>query len=300
MKIIFTSNKTYRGSIDGSWWYFYLPLKQLGHDVHFYDTVLGEEKSYTDLVESFKPDLIFSIMTGDSSIAPKEPWQEILRETNTGRTKTFNWFCDDTWRYDGFSKKACRFFNVCSTPERSMVQNYKNDGYDNIIVANWHANSELFNNQDYQNRKTDISFIGHLTKTRRAFFNQTSLPITFLSGITQKELFQAHGSTRIGVNLSTNDNDRQKKTQMKQRMFEVPAGGGVLLTQHHDGIEEYYEIDKEIITFKCADEFNKKAKFLINNSSFSNAVATNGHKRFLKNHDSVIRLMGTLDKIKNL
>lgn len=300
MKILFTSNKTYRGSMDGGWWYFYLPLRDMGHEVYFYDTVLGSDKSYAEVIEEFKPDLIFCIMTGDAGIAPMEPWDDILNETKTGRTKTFNWFCDDTWRYDNFSKNACRYFNVCSTPEKSRVEDYKKDGYNNIIVANWHANSKFYETKAYGEKTTDISFIGNLTMSRKSFFNRIDIPITFLSGITQEELFDAHTTTKIGINLSHNDNDIQGKTQMKQRIFEVPAGGGMLLTQHHEGIEDYFEIDKEIVTFKNSDEFCQKAKFLITNPKVSRSIAENGYKRFTKEHDSAIRLRQTLQDIGKL
>jgi spore maturation protein CgeB len=300
MKILFTSNKTYRGSLDGGWWYFYLPLRDMGHDVYFYDTVSGDDKTYSEIIETFKPDLIFCIMTGDAGIAPLEPWQDILNETKTGRTKTFNWFCDDTWRYDNFSKNACHYFNACSTPEKSRVADYKKDGYNNIIVANWHANSKFYEAKAYEDKKTDISFIGYLTTKRKSFFNRVDFPITFLSGITQEELFDAHTTTKIGINLSHNDNDTQGKTQMKQRMFEVPAGGGMLLTQYHEGIEDYYKIDSEIVTFKDADEFCKKAKFLMDNPNVSKNIAERGYRRFIREHDSSVRLNQVLQEIGKL
>ena len=300
MKILFTANKTYRGSIDGGWWYFYLPLIDMGHEVYFYDTVAGDNNTYSEVIETFKPDLIFCIMTGDAGIAPMEPWQDILNETKTGRTKTFNWFCDDTWRYNNFSKNACHYFNACSTPEKSRVADYKKDGYDNIIVANWHANSKFYEAKAYESKTTDISFIGYLTASRKSFFNRVDLPITFLSGITQEELFDAHTTTKIGINLSHNDNDTQGKTQMKQRMFEVPAGGGMLLTQYHEGIEDYYKIDSEIVTFRDSKKKKKKAKFLMDNPNVSRNIAERGYKRFIREHDSSVRLSQTLKDIGKL
>ena len=300
MKILLTSNKTYRGFLDGSWWYFYLPLRDMGHEVYFYDTVLGDDKTYVETIETFKPDLIFCIMTGDAGIAPAEPWREVLNETKTGRTKTFNWFCDDTWRYNTFSKNVCHYFNVCSTPERSRIDDYKRDGYNNVITANWHANSKFYKVKAHEDKNIDISFIGNLTTSRKSFFNRVDIPITFLSGISQNELFDAHTTTKIGINLSVNDNDTEGKTQMKQRMFEVPAGGGMLLTQYHEGVEDYFEIDKEIITFRSSDEFSQKAKFLTMNPKISRAIAENGYKRFIKEHDSAIRLQQTLQEIGKL
>jgi len=106
--ILLIVNKTYRKQIDGGWWYLYLPLKEMGYQVYFYDTVDPKEKNLEKVIESFKPDLIFCCMTGDKAIAPHEPWDQIQKETDSGRITTFNWFCDDTWRFENFSKTACR------------------------------------------------------------------------------------------------------------------------------------------------------------------------------------------------
>jgi spore maturation protein CgeB len=300
MKIILTANKTYRGVVDTTWWYFYLPLKELGHEVHFYDTVNGESSSFSKLLESFKPDLIFCIMTGDRSIAPYEPWSEIVKESISGRTKTFNWFCDDTWRFDSFSKNVCHYFNVCSTPEFSYLEKYKNNGYNNIIEANWHCNSNFYSPNFFKNRKNTISFIGGVTPNRKAFFNSIKEKISIFSKISQEEMYSYHCDTKIGINLSTNDNDPNKKTQMKQRIFEVTAGGGMLMTEYHRGIENYYKIDKEIITFSSIDEFNKKIKFLLKNPKIIESIAFNGHNRFLSQHESKLRLSETLKRISEV
>jgi len=103
---------------------------------------------------------------------------------------------------------------------------------------------------------------------------------------------------KIGVNLSTNENDKQKKTQMKLRLFEVPASGGLLLTEYHEGIEEFYKIDKEIVTFSSVGEFCSKSKFLLNNDSISRQIADNGYKRFISEHESKKRLSSILTKIE--
>ena len=129
------------------------------------------------------------------------------------------------------------------------------------------------------------------------FFDKTGVPVTFLSGITQQQLFEEHCNTKIGINLSKNDNDPSKSTQMKQRIFEIPAGGGLLMTEYHKGIEEYYKINNEIITFSTIDEFTQKAKYLLKNPAICEKISHNGYKRFLKEHESKIRLSKTLDKI---
>jgi spore maturation protein CgeB len=300
MKILLTANKTYRGFIDTTWWYFFMPLKEMGHDVYFYDTVLGEDKNYSEIVESFKPDLIFCIMTGDKAIAPKEPWLEIQKETVSGRIKTFNWFCDDTWRFDNFSKTACKYFTVCSTPENDAILKYQNIGYPNILESNWHANSLFYNPLGFDKRDIPVSFVGGLTPIRKRFFECITYEVEKFSKISQNEMYNIHCNSKIGLNLSINDNDPQRKTQMKQRVFEITAAGATLFTQYHKGIERYFEIDKEILTFETADEFNKKLSFLLHRPKLVKNIGQKGHKRFLLEHESKKRLHKLLERIKQI
>ena len=300
MKILLTSNKTYRNQLDGMYWYVYLPLVDMGHDVYFYDTVNPEEKNYSKVVEKFKPDLIFCCFTGDRAISPYEPWEEISKETESGRTKTFNWYCDDTWRFDTFSKKTCHYFTVCSTPERSSIVKYKENGYDNIIEANWHSNAKLYKNVSFEKKTIPISFAGAITHSRKIFFNVCDTTIQTTSGVPHSEMLQVHSNSKIGLNLSKNDNDPKNKTQMKQRLFEVVAGNTLLLTEHHDGLERYFKIDKEIVTFKSIMEFKAKSKFLLSNDSVTKSIAQRGYERFIKEHESSVRLKNTLQEIMSI
>jgi spore maturation protein CgeB len=300
MKILLTLNKTYRGMPDSGYWYVYSPLKELGHEVYWYDTVEPEEKDYNKILEEFKPDLVWCCFTNNGGIAPYEPWESVEKETRLGRTKTFNWFCDDTWRFDNFSSYTCRYFNICSTPEPAYIEKYKEAGYDNIVLGNWHANSKFYSVKQFSEKNIDISFIGAPNPERKAFFDQIDTPIQKIFGVDQKGLFEAHANTKIGLNLSVNANDPEKKTQMKQRLFEVTAGNGLLLTQHHDGIEKFFEIDKEIITFKTPLECSEKVKALLQRPKTAERIATAGHKRFLKEHDSKVRLANVLEQIRKI
>jgi len=303
VKILLTANKTYRGKLDNNYSNVYLPLKRLGHEVYFYDTTSPNDKSFRNVIEDEKPDLIFCCMTGDQSITPFEPWEDVLEETNKGNIKTFNWFCDDTWRFESFSSKACRYFNICSTPEPSYLQRYKDVGYDNIILGNWHVNYDLYKPYLTSMKDLDLLFVGYPTDSRKYFFDlakRNEIKINNLYGLSQEQMIEHWCRSRIGLNLSTNDNDPTDATQMKLRMFEVPAAGSLLFTQHHSGIEEFYEIDSEIITFKTFEEFSKKAKFLLKNRRIVQKISNNGHKRFIKEHQSTARLTSVLDKIKAL
>ena len=271
----------------------------MGHEVYFYDTVEPLEKDFNAVVEKFKPELIFCCLTNNRIIAPYEPWDNLLKETEAGRTTTFNWFCDDTWRYDDFSKFACRYFSVVSTPEPQYISRYKTDGYSNVILGGWHTNVDLFPALKYENKDIEMSFMGALTDIRKEFFEKHSeFPVQLFSGVSQEEMLDIFAKTKIGINLSINENDSARKTQMKQRMFEVPAGKGLLFTEHHQGLEYFFEPNKETITFKDDVEFKEKLKFLLNNPTTVEKIAMAGHKRFLAEHESKTRLSKVINQIK--
>lgn len=300
MKILLVTNKTYRGHLDGGYYNLFLPLQQLGHEVYFYDTVNPDEKDFTKVLYSFGPDLIFCCMTGDRGIAPHEPWLEILEETQSGRTKTFNWFCDDTWRFDNFSSKVCRYFTHCSTPEPSYINKYKSIGYDNITVGNWHVNDKILSYSELKD--IDISFIGFLTDSRKSFFETVKKEITQIEnfhGLDNNEMHLTFSRSRMGINLASNDNDISGRTQMKLRMFEIPAFNSMMITQYHEDLKEFYEFDKEIITFKTIPEFIEKTKFLLKRPKLVETIARNGNERFLRDHTSEVRLTNILNWINN-
>lgn len=301
MKILFVSNKTYRGKIDSSYYNFYMPFISLGHEVELFDTSTNTGKPFSIVVESFKPDLIFCCLTGDRNIAPNEPWKELLQETDSGRIKTFNWFCDDTWRFETFSSKACRTFLACSTPEPSYIEKYQSIGYNNIAVGNWHVNHRMLLEQ--QDKTNDITFVGFQTRDRKKFFQEAiekGVDVNLVYGVSNEEMNKSISSSKIGINLSRNDNDPKRKTQMKLRMFEIPANNSLLITEYHNGLEQFYEIDKEIITFKSVNEFVSKSKFLLERPKLIKSITSNGYKRFLNEHTSEKRLDKILKWIESI
>jgi len=300
MNILVAVNKTLfrngKHELDTGVPYLYEPLVELGHEVYFYDTVSPTEPDFDEVVRRFNPDLVFCCFTGNPQITPFEPWGSILRLTRLGKVKTFNWFCDDTWRFENFSSKVCWHFDYCSTPEPAYVDKYKEIGYNNILLGNWYVNSKYY---PLTEKDIDLSFVGGMNQERESFFSNLGIPVTLSDGLTIEQLFDFYCRSRIGINLSVNANDPQRKTQMKQRIFELAAANCVVLTEYHKGIEDFFEIDKEIITFSGKKDFTEKVKYLQANPAIAKEVAFNGYTRFMKDHDSKVRLSRILGELFN-
>ena len=287
---------------DYAFWNFYFPLLSLGHDVTFFDTSQFGDEELNQLIELKKPELLFCITTGDTRYCPKEPWQTIIDETKKGRLKTFNWFCDDTWRFDSFSREVCNYFHICSTPEKKFIEKYKDIGYDNILYATWHANADFYSNLNVK-KENLLSFVGAIRGDRGTFIEaiEELMSVHHPKNASFEDLVHTYANSYIGINFSKNSNNN--KTQMKARMFEIPASGTLLFTEYHDNIEECFDINKEIVTFQTVEEMIDKLIFLWGHPSGTNfieKIALAGHNRFMKEHNSKIRLGKLLQQIGDL
>jgi spore maturation protein CgeB len=274
-----------------------MPLISLGHQVLFFDTSFRGNKELKKEIEDIKPELLFCIMTGDAGYCPDEPWETIIEETRTGRTKTFNFYCDDTWRFDNFSSKTCNLFNYCSTPEKKYVEEYKKIGYSNILHSTWHANSDFYSNLRKQQQHL-LCFVGQRHSPERQeyidYVQLNGIQIYSPENTSFEDMIFSYSNSLIGLNFSKN----KGKTQIKGRVFEVTATNSLLVTEYHDEIQEYYKENEEIIIFKNKVELLEKIKFLLQKPKLIEHISNNGYKRFLKEHESKIRLNKLLSEIK--
>ncbi len=73
------------------------------------------------------------------------------------------------------------------------------------------------------------------------------------------------------------------RTHLKCRHFEIPAAGGLMLAQYTPELEELFEIGKEILTFKTADEAASKFHWILKNPVEAEKIRRQGHER-ARNH----------------
>jgi spore maturation protein CgeB len=77
------------------------------------------------------------------------------------------------------------------------------------------------------------------------------------------------------------------------RLFEVTGVGSCLITDWKKNLNDLFEIDKEVVAFKSAEECVEKVKWLLNNPKEREAIAKAGQQRVLKDHtlESRVRLL---------
>ena len=74
------------------------------------------------------------------------------------------------------------------------------------------------------------------------------------------------------------------------RLFETTGSGAFLLTEHHDNLSQYFEIGREIETFRSEGELLEKVHHYLANPEERRAIARQGQNRCLRDHSMARRI----------
>jgi spore maturation protein CgeB len=128
-------------------------------------------------------------------------------------------------------------------------------------------------------------------------FSQSKINLNFTksSGVLWKELallfLHRDYDRSIKINTPRRFLDSLKSfpetmwnNQIKGRNFEIPGCGSFLLTEEADGLEDYYQIGKEIVCFKDIKDCIEKIKYYLTHEEEREAIAKAGYTRTLHDH----------------
>ena len=108
------------------------------------------------------------------------------------------------------------------------------------------------------------------------------------------ELPGIYNRCRIHLNAT----NRQMGKAVNQRVFDVPACGGFLLTDEQESLEELFEIGREVVTFRHPEEIPELARFYLGHPAERDAVARRGRQRVLAEHTYRHRLADLVQRMK--
>jgi spore maturation protein CgeB len=191
---------------------FYHSLLHMGHDIVYFDVTLMQEhgrdwmnRRMLEMVKSEKPDLMFTVLFTD------ELDPAVVREISENTdTVTLNWFCDDHWRFDDYSRYWAPCFNWVITTAKSALPKYEQLGYRNVIKSQWACNHFLYRKCDLP-LVCDVSFVGQPHGNRRAIvqaLRDAGIDVRvwgtgWESGrLSQEDMVGMFNQSRINLNLS--------------------------------------------------------------------------------------------------
>lgn len=87
-----------------------------------------------------------------------------------------------------------------------------------------------------------------------------------------------------GCTVNFNATNRQMGSAVNQRIFDVPACGGFLLTDHQESLEELFAAGDEVVTYRDKAEIPGLLRFYIGNPAAREKVARRARERVLRQH----------------
>ncbi|HOJ64146.1 MAG TPA: glycosyltransferase [Spirochaetota bacterium] len=112
-------------------------------------------------------------------------------------------------------------------------------------------------------------------------------------GLFGLEMFEKIAESKIVLNIHA---DTSPLYASNMRLFEVTGMGSLLLTDWKKNISDFFEEDKEVITYKNYNEAIDKIKWLITNPDKLEEIARNGKNKTLTIHNFNNRIR-ELDRI---
>jgi len=290
-------------------WSVYRPLVELGHDVLIYDYRINffhdiKENAFVNfllLIDKFNPDLIL-ILKGELF--------NVRMLTAINNYKVALWHFDFDYHAKFQIEKQVPhidyLFTICRPWHEIYISkrrsNWLPQGNDPIMFFPVEPNQEELD---------DIAFIGTLKPKKECFvrkFIDAGMKVSVYGENWQystlkniwkgpaycKRFSQAVANSKIII--STIDGSGLKfDSTTSQRIFRVCGCKGVYLTDHVDGINDFYKEDEEIFTYKTHDEAVEKAKELLKNPVKREAAALKSYERTLEEHLYIHRVRRLLE-----
>lgn len=289
---------------------FYLSLKKMGHEVELFDymgemKVLGKEgmnQKLVDLVKKSIPAMtMFSLYT--------DQFESKVIDELRKFTKTLCFFHDDTWRLE-YSRYWAKYFDFFTTPDINGELKYREIGLSNAIYFPFGCNEQIFKRMDVP-KKIDVSFVGGwhpyrewlIKRLEKNGVNVDVAGFGWPNGeIDQEAMVNKFNESRINLNLSNSapwdarylissprgliNRLRSKKNieQMKARIFEVNGCGSFQLSYYVEGLEDCYDINREIAVYRDPDDLIEKVKFYLAHEKLRESIAASGIARTLRDH----------------
>lgn len=218
-------------------------------------------------------------------------------------TKVVAWFSDDNWRFENYSKIFAKHIFCSISTYKCAVEKYKELGL-RVIKSQWASTPDYYKKTACQ-FLYDVSFVGGKYGKRQEnieYLIKAGIPINifgkgFNDFLAFDKMIKVFNESRINLNFSDSPHEGFG-LQIKGRVFEIAMCGGFLLTEYTEGIEEYFEIGKEIVCFTSLDEAVEKIKYYLTHEDARRKIAEAGHIRALKDHTWRERLETIFNQIE--
>lgn len=253
-------------------------------DIIHYDECMVKKNIHIDVYrdkiwDKFKPDLIVCTLLGNSPMNPSKEFFRFFKEKGT--KNVFIWpdigagwginqiseFCDVTYK------------NIAWASEKNIKA-------ENLEWLWTPEDPSLFYFDEKQEKDIDICFLGTVHNNERySYISQlqsSNLGNVLISGgqrsakLSETQYAECTRRSKIIVNFPFSPSGGD---QLKGRVFESTACGGLLLERKNEKTSEFYNED-EYVSYTTPEDLIEKCRFYLNNDEERKKIALKGWQKY--------------------
>ena len=133
-----------------------------------------------------------------------------------------------------------------------------------------------------------IKVVGHSEWRLYLQSEQLFPPVDYL-----KELCPVYQKSRINLNISR----FQLRAGVNQRVFDVPAAGGFLLTDRTHELGQYFQINEEVAVYEDTEDIKLKVKYYLTHEQERLTMINKARNRVLHEHTYAHRMKSLINMI---
>ena len=245
---------------------------------------------------------------------------ETLDEIRSLGILTVNWYCNASYQFH-LVREISPHYDWCLVPEKFRLKDYEAIGA-RPLYCQEAANPNIYRPFDLP-REFEVTFIGQAYGERpdyvrhlrgcgidirvwganweyhvqpvsrnpfRRWFQKVpgGIPAHAAGGILgDREMIELYSRSKINLGFSSCGDTHlgeNRILQVRLRDFEVPMSGGFYLTEYQPELEEFFEIDREIVCYRTRDELVDKIRFYLKHETAREKIRISGLERSLRDH----------------
>lgn len=301
-------------------------FNSVSHQMRHFDLVpnLGWHRKLYQVIDSFNPDYVFTIHGGYMT-------ESIVQRIKESGCKVGIWFVDDPYDIDA-SKQKLFSYDYIFTNEKECIPVYNRHGFPRVFHLPLGVQTAFYRPQRIEGQYySDLCFVGtpfperiNILKYLVAKLPRLSYTIigpqwsSYLSGrarvinhpLGPGEVSKYYNGARINLNIHRNEveqfnpalvlnQERIRASSPNNRTFDIAACRSFQIVDNRRGLEEYYDLKKELVTFDDKTDLAKKVEYYLNSSEERSLIANRAYRRTLQHYTFEQVLNRMLSTVEN-
>ncbi len=183
--------------------------------------------------------------------------------------------------------------NWCFEPRINRHLKKTRDSYDVTFVGGFSVHHSKGNDfLEKLAKKTKVDFWGYGVNQLKP---GSAIRKSYHGELWGIDMYQVFSQSKIVVNRHINISGQYANNM---RLFEATGVGAMLLTDYKPNIEEFFRVDKEIVTYKDTEELIAKSRYYLKHQHRLDEISRAGKKRTLRDHNYRKRMKELMEILK--